>query len=419
MAETLPTKFSKAACEEWVEYGLIKWADLKECEKPKGAYEFINDEAYEAVKAINFKYSKKQVKKEETDPGQIVMPFGNEWTKGKKLKDLSDKSLEWVMNSNGEQAIKDAAKKVLESRKGEKKAPETSTSLITIGDQAYPTSIRLAGKQEIVLQKKTFQLRASEGHIYYSGTKDGVKQYAIQADGYLMMNKFANLTIATPPTVMIDGVLQNNPYPIRTKDHRRLIELVVVRKIAIGRAPMGNIVAVDQTISFAPYTYFMESLLKLTEDYPTVAEIRTINSLTPEEKRNFPFYEIDESVGVFIHDKNNKEYLKALSNHISNQKFGERKAASICERNCMRKHPAFGIRNVQLKGKGSDAYAELPVFSWIETESTRNQILKYKQVIEQGSKDINDLNIEVSTHEDDLSTIDEAEIVEEHTEDDE
>ena len=355
----------------------------------------------------------------------MVVPFGNEWTKGKQLKDLNEKSLEWVINSNGKQDLKDAAKKVLESQKGKpKKSVERPTSQKPISSQSqslviknqYPTeiagTIQMGGDKEIVVNVTFMNLTESNGHIY---SAEG--RYGIQVDGYNHMNKVAGLYILKPPTVDVDGIKKGNPHIIRQMNPLApgygAVELAVARKIAFGRAPgSGNPVAIDQTISFAPYTYLIESLLKLVDKSPTVAQLRTVSSLDPDEKKNQKRYVIDENLCILIKDMSSPEYLKALKNHSTNQKFGERKAVSICERNCMKKHPAIGINRVKLEGQGKDAYAVVPVFSFNESEHSRNELFKISEKVRK-DEDIGTLNVDVREHFDEVkSEIEEAEITE-------
>lgn len=204
-----------------------------------------------------------------------------------------------------------------------------------------------------IKSKMTLQEKAK--HLYRVG-----KDYAITAPGYAYLNKTASISIVTPPTVSALGINQPNPYVERNK-RTKMIETVSVRKIGIGYSPIGNITVMDKTLFYNIYTYLIQSIQakmnkKLWDKkanrygdelaFPNCAKIGTRRD-RPEatEKAAWTFYETASPLGIWAN------YLDpaiqdCLDEHTQRQKFGDRIAQTIVQRNILADHPAIGIRTV-------------------------------------------------------------------------
>ena len=290
------------------------------------------------------------------------------------------------------------------TKRESRKITKMVDKLVKVEDSGLPSEIKLANGDIIPLRHRTFRLKEEKKQLYH--VKD---DYRITAEGYFYVNKFANINILTPPTVVVDGVDQGNPYIIR--DTKTLqIKMVIIRKIAFGRAPTGNLVAIDQTLSYSPKSYYIRKLIDLCDKSPSMSEMRTEQSLSTDEKKNCHFEEITPGLGVLIKKVGHLDFLKVLKTFADNQIFGERKATTICERNCFRKHPAIGVSNVQLIGSGQNAYAQVTSYAFGETERSRDKISHLSQMIEKGK--IEELrDIEVMQSVDTLDEIKEAEVI--------
>ena len=283
------------------------------------------------------------------------------------------------------------------------KPPKPETAVATRKD-SLPDHIVDENGHSLVLRKRIFQLSERDKHIYKIAG-----DYMITAAGYYNINKFSNINLLTPPSVIVDGVTQGNPYIIRDTNNQQIL-MVIVRKIAFGRSPMGNFVAVDQTLSYAPKSYFIRNLYKLVDDNPNMAVIRTKDSLTGEELKTGYFVETVDGLGVYINNIMHKDFRQVLKNYSDNQIMGERKATTICERNCLRKHPAIGVSNVRMEGRGSDSYANVTAYNYTESGHSRNKISRLAQMFEQGKiEDIQDVQVVESN--DTAETLEEAEVI--------
>jgi hypothetical protein len=220
--------------------------------------------------------------------------------------------------------------------------------------------------------KAQITLFEKAGHFYgLSGkwnpdTKQTEKKYPIASQGYVHLNKVASISILTPPTVVRDGVAQPNPY-VERNPKTRAIDSVIVRKIGIGYSPAGNIVAIDKTLYYNPYTYFIQSIQakmgKVEWKTENGKRVKTDNLENPnaavvgiaEEKPDRPgswvFFPIELPLGLWVNYED-PAIIDCLEEHTQRQRFGDRIAQTIVERNILKDHPAIGVSNV-IAGPGS------------------------------------------------------------------
>lgn len=212
-------------------------------------------------------------------------------------------------------------------------------------------------------------------HIYKVG-----KDYSITAAGYIHLNKTASISIVTPPTVSVSGINQPNPYVERNRK-TKAIETVNVRKIGIGYSPIGNITIIDRTLFYNVYTYFIQSIQakmdqkvwddktkRYTEElaYPNAAKIGTrMSKPKASEDAAWAFYETASPLGLWAN------YLDpaiqdCLKEHTQRQRFGDRIAQTIVQRNILADHPAIGVRSVDyLPGdKKKEGRASVTVYGY-------------------------------------------------------
>jgi hypothetical protein len=213
--------------------------------------------------------------------------------------------------------------------------------------------------------KAVVKLYEKAGHFYglpgkwNPETKQMEKSFAIAYPGYVHLNKVASVSILTPPTVIRDGVEQPNPY-VERNPKTRAIESVIVRKIGIGYSPAGNLVAIDKTLYYNPYTYFVQSIqAKMSKKKWTKGE-KTDESANPNaatvgvegEKPDRPgswvFFPVELPLGIWVNYED-PAIVDCLEEHTQRQRFGDRIAQTIVERNILKDHPAIGVGKVIAK----------------------------------------------------------------------
>lgn len=203
--------------------------------------------------------------------------------------------------------------------------------------------------------KANMTLHEKAKQIYKVGN-----DYSISAAGYIYLNKTASISIVTPPTVSVSGINQPNPY-VERNPKTKMIETVNVRKIGIGYSPIGNITVIDRTLFYNIYTYLIQSIQAkmnrkvwdnkanqyTTEPaYPNAARIGTrMNKPEVSETAQWAFFETASPLGIWAN------YLdpaiqECLDEHTQRQKFGDRMAQTIVQRNILADHPAIGVRSV-------------------------------------------------------------------------
>lgn len=218
--------------------------------------------------------------------------------------------------------------------------------------------------------KARMMLTERAGHFYKISGK-----YAISGTGYVYLNKVASVSIVTPPKVFVDGHEMGNPYVERSKK-TKAIETVNVHKMGIGYNPAGNIVVVDKTLFYNVYTYFIQSIqAKMKEGdwdkkpqgwrkgdplppkYPRCAVIGTFEDRPADtfvKDASWAFFETQPPLGLWV-DYTNEAIQRVLEEHTQRQRFGDRIAQKIVERNILKDHPAIGVTQVEPNEAGQAA----------------------------------------------------------------
>ena len=183
------------------------------------------------------------------------------------------------------------------------------------------------------------------------------KDWAITHSGYLLLNKVASINLVTPQKVMVDERERPNPF-IERNPKTKLIETVNIRKIGVGFSTVGNVTVVDKTLLYNIYAYFIESVqakMKKVEwkdnrptdkkIHPDAATIGTADE-RPKKDGRWAFFETVSPLGLWINYED-PAIIDCLNEHTQRQRFGDRIAQTIVERNILKTHPAIGISKVQ------------------------------------------------------------------------
>lgn len=184
------------------------------------------------------------------------------------------------------------------------------------------------------------------------------KSFSITNEGYNLLNKVAGISIVTPQKVTADEREHPNPY-IERHPTTKMIESVFIRKIGIGYNLAGNVVVVDKTLLYNIYAYFIESIQskmkkvvwknnRSTEEklYPDCAQIGTRAEKPEKNKGRWAFFPTVPPLGLWINYEDSA-IIDCLNEHTQKQRFGDRIASTIVERNIMKSHPAIGVSKVE------------------------------------------------------------------------
>lgn len=219
-------------------------------------------------------------------------------------------------------------------------------------------------------------------------TMDKGKTYAITAVGYYHLNKWANVQIVTPPTVLVDGAEQPNPYMRMTSEGA--VEYVYVRKIAIGRSPLGNWVAIDQTLYFNPELMFRRDILNAWKGWGNDAKPKDwgrlvrLDALSDEDRNNPTSFFVPYGGGLVLEvDLTHIDVATKLSDHANMILYADRRAQTMAERNALKKHPAIAAQAVELDGEGT---ASVWVTAWAEDEGAVQEVNELAGKIARGEQ---------------------------------
>jgi len=198
--------------------------------------------------------------------------------------------------------------------------------------------------------------------------------YSVSIAGYRLLNTVASVSIATPQAVIVDGVAQPNPYIERNKE-TKLVETVHVRKIGIGLSLLGNVVIVDKTLCYNIKTYFLQSIQakmkkvlwennKRTDKpaHPNAARLGEAR-IRPKDAGDWIFFDVEPPLGIWV-NYSDPAILDCLEEHTQRQRFGDRIAQTIVERNILKDHPAIAVSTVVPKTFQNETVAYVTVYGY-------------------------------------------------------
>jgi len=210
------------------------------------------------------------------------------------------------------------------------------------------------------------------------GGYDSIPQ--LTASAYYKANAVAGLSLVTPPHLEIKpGEMVPNPFLV--SDEKGVLVGVWVKKGATGYAPSGGIVTVWTEVHLDLRQYLLEDLVgKMGENGQDIFYVYP-ESLTPEQRAKGVLLPWDFGLAVWA-SLLNKDVRKALKSHVQRQKFAERIAVTICERNALAKHPAIASRKPDVTQEGTFyIYAK----GWLQDTEDADALSRAVQEAEGGS----------------------------------
>lgn len=239
-------------------------------------------------------------------------------------------------------------------------------------------------------------LSKEKGEVYHLPTWDPVKRETVKhpiitAAGYHKCNQFGGVSFATPESIIgEDGNPKGNPYFHRENGE---VIYVKVRRIGIGRNAVGNLVAMDLTVTYDLSMYFAQDVYskwkgKYDDASPkSWGELYAAGSVPQADEQDSRKKLVFCSGGVVLSlDLKHKEVINLISEHINRQKFSERNAITICERNILKKFFAAAILDNTLR---------VPVVSWQQTDHTMAEISRVAEASHEGRIDLGDEEVKI------------------------
>lgn len=233
----------------------------------------------------------------------------------------------------------------------------------------------------------------------------------ISASGYRYLNKIASISIVKPQHVIVGDKPVFNPN-IERDPRTKAVECVNIRAMGIGFSPTGNVVIIDKTLFFNIYTYFIQTLQAKMKESPKCALYGNAKQ-KPTTDGRWVFYLVEAPVGIWA-DVSSQPIMDALKDHTQRQRFGERIATTIVERNILKDHPAIAASGVILKPGEFGEYANVSVHGWRASQTARD-ISDIMAKVEKGDDEAKDFEIKrevvtVVTAEEEAEAIAEAKV---------
>ncbi len=259
------------------------------------------------------------------------------------------------------------------------------------------------GLQLMAPVKADMMLYEKLGHFYKiagkydSETRTKEIKYNITRTGYTHLNKVPSISILSPQQLIVDGRPVPNPM-IERDPKTRVITAVNIRKMGVGYSPAGNLVVVDKTLFYNVYTYFIQSIQKKMGqvEWKEVGgkRVKTTNRENPDcacygiagakptKAGLWYFLPMEGELGIWINYED-PAIIDCLEEHTQRQRFGDRIAQAIVERNILKDHPAIGVSQVFAKETPEGMRATVTVYGY-RIQNTPHDLSKIVRQTEEG-----------------------------------
>lgn len=262
---------------------------------------------------------------------------------------------------------------------GREKASDTKVQLVADFGKFYAVVRKTPGKKPVYLStvKAEMTLYKNLGHFYEVQGK-----HSLSASAYVHLNKVASISILSPQQLIVDGHPVPNPM-IERESKTKAITAVNIRKVGIGYSPAGNIVVVDKTLFYNVYTYLIQSIQKKMKSGSKDA-IYGIASKKPDGTGSWYFLPTEGELGLWINYES-AAIIDCLEEHTQRQRFGDRIAQKIVERNIYKDHPAIGVSQVYVTDSTSGPRAVVTIYGF-RNENTPKDLSELVAQVESGEK---------------------------------
>lgn len=218
------------------------------------------------------------------------------------------------------------------------------------------------------------QLKGHRGDVRWEKRPIDPKRAALTVQGMQAINSVAGVAVATPPTVLVDGVVRSNPYVERSEGRNGRpgdIVRIVQSCVIIGPVPAtGNPVAVNYTLEYSPERELLAmaaNLLGRQKDNEDYIRLTTDVAFDAAKLAGWSFIPMYGGLGYAVNFKA-KAVQGMYSDFVNMLTNAPKKAQTVCMRNAMRRHPALGAyQSVAVNDAGE---ATVPVVGWAGSGDT-------------------------------------------------
>lgn len=271
----------------------------------------------------------------------------------------------------------------------------------TSGGVETNTFVKFTSASVIENALTVIQLRPEE--YYQQKIQDGNKKYqskkAINANGYNRINRWLGVSFLAPDTILSDdGSKLPNPYIERENGETVRVR---VRRVGIGRSSVGELQVIDLICVFDVRLYFASDVYNRLK----FAEVKW-GKLLPSKPERTDKYILPLPLGsaCLELDFDNLAVQGLVREHIDRQKYADRNAITICQRNILNQF--LGTRYADDDGRVSFTHWPKSTLSSDELEFVRTQLNEGMQVISLGgvvlSKKTETVNVDVENDEADI-----------------
>lgn len=230
------------------------------------------------------------------------------------------------------------------------------------------------------------------------------EQIILTAMGYHRLNQFAGVSLNGPDTLLDDdGNVKPNPYSHRVNGE---VQYVKVRRFGIGRNAIGNWIAMDLTVTYDLELYFAQDIWAKWRGKTNAAAPADWGKVYSTE--NIPSEILTDGSKKVVHcpggvslavDLTSMQVLSLFNDRVKRQKFCERNAITICDRNILKK-----ILGAQYVGED----LRVQVVSWQQADLDREAIEEMLVRLREGKLNIAGEIVDVEAEHIDVSEKDEV-----------
>lgn len=215
--------------------------------------------------------------------------------------------------------------------------------------------------RSIKATKRTVRLSAENGGLtqpVYNGP------FVISAPGYSMLAHAAGAVVMNAPTVIVDGIAQQNPYVRRGADGT-IIE-VHCRAMAFRYNENGQPMVSDRTTIFDTATYALADMVGKARKHKDAFKLLPSAMPAPKPQEEWACYRVDEAVNLWM-KITHEEVINFLGQVLNRKKKALEFAQTFAQRNAL-KH-LFGIAVVpgQAREKSINVW-NVPVVCWAPSD---------------------------------------------------
>lgn len=227
-------------------------------------------------------------------------------------------------------------------------------------------ALRDSESGEIRAFRRSLTLSAADGTLIQP-VKEG--PFVISAQGYEVWAEAVGACVIFPPSVLVDGKQQPNPFVIRDEKNRRILA-IYARAVAFRFSPMGLPMVSDWTTIFDNPSYRLIDLLAKAKSKPQAFRLLPEDmepSEVEQEKGTWASYPFDESTNLWV-NTTHEEALTWYSQILNREKKSIDFAQTFAKRNAL-KH----LSGLQKVPGGSNVW-KIRITAW---RATAGNIIKW------------------------------------------